>query len=396
VTLTLLIDLDDTLLDNSMDTFIPAYLGALGKHYATYADPEKLGSVMRIATGKMFHNDRLDRTLKETFDPAFYPSLGITEEEVRELNNYFYDEIFPTLRSVTQSRPEAVRLIETAVKRGWQIAIATNPFFPLTAVLHRLSWAEIPFVKYPYAIVPSYETFHFGKPNPAYFAELLGRFGWPRGPIVMVGNDPEHDIKGAQLMGIPTFWISNGMPYPEVLSAPDATGALEDIIPWLDAAPEEDLLPDFSSSTAITATMRGIPSALLTLAADLSAEAWKQRPNPDEWSMTEIACHLRDVEREINLPRLKKITAENRPFIPGVDSDVWALERGYQSQDGPTALQNYVSVRMETLDLLVSLSTDDWQRPVQHAIFGPTNLSEIANFIARHDRLHIQQAHVLI
>jgi FMN phosphatase YigB (HAD superfamily) len=240
VTLTLLIDLDDTLIDNKMDTFIPAYLGALGKQFAPYTDTRNLGRVMMAATEKMFLNNRPDRSLKETFDPAFYPPLGITEDEVREDLNHFYEEVFPTLRTVTQSRPESIPLIETALQRGWQIAIATNPLFPLAAILHRLTWAGIPNKKYPYAIVPSYETFHFAKPNPAFYAELLGRFGWPRGPILMVGNDPDHDIQAAQRMGIPTFWISNGMPYPDGLTSPSASGTLEDIIPWLESAPEED------------------------------------------------------------------------------------------------------------------------------------------------------------
>ena len=132
------------------------------------------------------------------------------------------------------------------------------------------------------------------------------------------------------------------------------------------------------------------------MTANLSVEAWKQRPQDDDWSLTEIACHMRDVEREINLPRLQKIMQEDTPFIPGVDSDVWAAERKYQTQDGITALQDFVGVRMETLDLLASLSPEDWQRPVQHAIFGPTDLREIASFMAGHDRLHIRQTHALL
>jgi FMN phosphatase YigB (HAD superfamily) len=213
VTLTLLIDLDDTLLSNHMDTFIPAYLGELGKHLAPYADPKNLSSVMMAATGNMFRNNRPDRTLKEAFDPDFYPVLGITEDQVREPIDYFYREVFPTLHTVTETRPEAVPFIEAAIQRGWRIAIATNPLFPLAAIMHRLSWAGIPANKFPFAIIPSYETFHFAKPNPAYFAELMSRFGWPRGPVVMIGNDPEHDIQAAQWMGLTTFWVSNGLPY---------------------------------------------------------------------------------------------------------------------------------------------------------------------------------------
>jgi hypothetical protein len=141
--------------------------------------------------------------------------------------------------------------------------------------------------------------------------------------------------------------------------------------------------------------MRGIPAALLTLVAGIPDESWKNRPGPDEWSLTEIACHLRDVEKDINLPRLRRITQEENSFIPGVDSDVWAITRDYQSQDGSKALHEFVSTRMETLELLSGLSVDEWQRSVQHAIFGPTSLAEIAGFMAGHDRLHIRQTYAI-
>ena len=395
MTLTLLIDLDNTLLDNDMDKFIPAYIQALGKQMAPYTDTRKLAPVMMAATQNMFTNTDPRRTLKEAFDPDFYPKLGITETEVRPTLTQFYDEVFPDLKTVAQSRPEAQTLIETAFARGWRVAIATSPLFPQAAIQHRLNWAGVPAQKYPYAIIPSFESFHFTKPNPAYFAELLGRFGWPRGATVMVGNDADHDIRGAQLIGIPTFWISNGQPYPEGFPAPSASGKLEDLIPWLDATPENQLLPDYTSPSAITAVMTGIPAALAALTDNLSPETWLHQPTENEWSLTEIACHQRDVEREINLPRLQKMINSLNPFIPGIDSDAWAKERGYQSQDGPAALHDFVTARMETLNLLNSLTPEDWQRSAQHAIFGPTNLREIASIIASHDRLHIRQVYAL-
>lgn len=396
MTLTLLIDLDDTLLSNEMDTFIPAYLQALSRHLAPHIDANQLAPVMMAATGNMFKNNRPDRTLKEAFDPDFYPALGITETQVQQPIDDFYANIFPTLNHVTKPRPEAVKLMDEAVQRGWRIAIATNPLFPLAAILHRLDWAGLSAQKYPYAVVPSYESFHFSKPNPAYFAELLGRFGWPQGATIMVGNDADHDIRGAHLIGIPTFWISNGSRYPDGFPAPSASGNLEDLIPWLEATPEDQLHPDYTQPTAITAIMTGIPAALSALSAELSAKTWKHQPNDDEWSLTEIACHLRDVEGEINLPRLQKICNTNTPFIPGVDSDTWAVERDYQSQEGPTALNDFVALRMQTLALLANLSSEDWQRPAQHAIFGPTDLREIARIIAGHDRLHIRQFYAQI
>ena len=199
---------------------------------------------------------------------------------------------------------------------------------------------------------------------------------------------------GHPLMGIASFWVSNGLDYPEGMPKPSASGSLDDLIPWLDKLPSEELAPDFSSSSAITATMRGIPAAIRVLTQDPALE-WMRKSDPNEWSLVEITCHLRDVEMEVNLPRLKQIQIEERAFIPGVDSDAWAEERGYQTQDGLAALKEFIDVRKETLALLDELTEDDWEKDVQHAIFGPTNLREIAGIMSRHDRLHLRQAYDL-
>jgi HAD superfamily hydrolase (TIGR01549 family) len=374
-----------------MKTFIPAYLAALGKALSSYSDPKKISSVLLAATETMLHNSLPNRTLKEAFDPEFYPALGISVDEVKHQLEKFYRDDFPLLANIAQRRPEAKELVESALQRGWQIAIATNPLFPLAAILHRLDWAGLPNDKFPFSIVPSYESFHFAKPNPAFFAELLGRIGWPRQATVMVGDNPINDIQGAQSMGIPAFWVANGQAYPDGLPPPNASGSLEDIIPWLIGVPEEDLMPNYGLPSAVIGTMRGSSSALLGLNSNVPQEAWNKRQVADEWSLTEIACHLRDVEKEINLPRLKKIISEDNPFIPGVDSDAWALSRDYRSQDGPAALHDFVSIRIETLDIYSNLAPADWNRPVQHAIFGPTNLAEIASFMGGHDRLHVRQ-----
>jgi len=394
--LTLLLDLDDTLLDNKMETFIPAYLGALGQHLSAHLDLQKLGPVMMSATEEMFKNTQIDRTLKETFSPHFYPALDLDEAQVRPDIARFYAEVFPTLRGFTKPQKATIPLIREAERRNWRVAIATNPIFPQAAIRHRLEWAGIPAGQHDFTVIPSYEQFHFAKPNPAFFAELLARIGWPEGKILMVGNDPDHDIRGASQMGIATFWISNGQPYPEGFPAPKASGKLEDLLPWLDSVSEEALTPNYRLTSAITATLHGIPAALLMLTDGIPPEIWERNTPAGNLNLTEIVSHLRDVEREVNLPRLEKIVREANPFIPGVDADAWIATRKYHTQNGSAALREFIAARKQTLALLASLSPDDWARPAQHALLGPTTLHELADIIARHDRMHIRQAHTQI
>jgi FMN phosphatase YigB (HAD superfamily) len=392
VTLTLLIDLDDTLLGNSMDTFIPAYLNALGKHLADHTPPEQMAKAMMVATNAMFTNTQPDLTLEAVFDPLFYPPLGLVKSELSDHLEAFYENVFPTLKELTQFLPEAVSFVEQSFERGYQIAIGTNPVFPRTAILQRLTWAGLSPEKYPFAFIPAYEDFHNAKPNPAYFAEFLGRMGWPDGPILMVGNDPDHDVRGAVGMGLPVFWISDGTAeIPEGFPAPTASGTLAEVLPWIDSQPIDNLIPDCSSKTALIAILRGSLSALVGMAEAFPSYLWNECPQPNEWCLTEIICHLRDVEREINLPRLEQITTQDNPFIPGIDSDAWAKERNYKDQDGQAALNDLITARKQTLSLMDNLQEEDWSRPAQHAIFGPTHLQELVDIIARHDQLHDHQ-----
>lgn len=395
MSLTLLLDLDDTLLVNNIDEFLPAYLQAISTELASYAQPQVLISTLLSATRQMMSNTRPDCTLKEVFDQAFYPALGHTAEELEPTLEHFYGEVFPRLQSLTKTRPNAVKLVETAMSRGYRVVIATNPAFPRSAIEHRLAWAGLPVDRYAFDLVSSYESFHFAKPNPAYFAEVLARLGWPDGPVVMVGDDLKNDIIPCRQLGLPVYWIANpNLTAPTGQNAPTGSGRLGDFLPWLDSMPHKSLQPDYSSITAMCATLRATPAALRSLSEGLEQAGqalWSRRPNADEWAPNEILAHLRDVELEVNLPRLHSILNQENPFLAGKDTDPWAEERVYIQQNGPQALQRFIAARMKSMDLLDHLPPEAWERTARHAIFGPTRLSELVGISAAHDRLHLRQ-----
>lgn len=392
MTVNLLLDLDGTLLDNEINAFVAAYMGKLGKQMADYVDPARMAAQLLASTQDMVQNNAPNRTLRDSFAASFYPKLGVEEKEVRETIALFYRETFPSLRSLTSTRPQAVELIREARRRGYRVGIATNPLFPRTAIEQRIAWSGIRPEEDGISLVPSYETFHFTKPNPAFFAEFLAQMGWPNGPVVMVGNDPEADLLPARQMGIKTFYVPEpGMAEPGSSPLLTPGGGLEDLLPWIDSQTEEALLPDYSSREAVLATLRATPAALHTFSFELPDEAWTYCPKPGEWCLAEITCHLRDVDAEVNIPRFTKMIEEENPFLPGIDTDSWVTEREYIAQDCIQALTVFIQNRMKLISLLESLAPEDWQRSARHSIFGPTQLREIVNIIAEHDRLHLQQ-----
>jgi len=382
MTPTLLLDLDNTLLSNEMDTFLPGYLKALSKHLASFADGSRMIPALLRATEEMTANQRPDCTLKEVFDSRFFPELGVSAPDMEEAIDRFYDQVFPTLRSLTSPYPQAVKLVEEALRRGYRVVVATNPLFPRTAVMQRLEWAGLSADHYPFDLISSCETFHFAKPNPAFLAECLARIGWPEGPIVVVGDSLENDIEPARKLGLASYRIG-----PE-----DPGRSLEEFFPWFDRSSPEALEPNYSLPHGLLAILRSTPAVLEYSSRSLAPGAWTYRPGRDEWSLVEIICHLRDVDEEVNLPRLLKVVNETNPFLPGMVTDPWAEERDYLHQNGPAALGRFIAVRMKLLEKLLALPEQGWQRSARHAIFGPTTLQELVSIHASHDRLHVQQA----
>jgi FMN phosphatase YigB (HAD superfamily) len=371
VSLTLLLDLDDTLLQNDIDSFLPHYLGYFSKEAAAYVDPDRFVKTLLAGTQAMVKNRRPDCTLREVFDAAFYPALGVNPGEFQSLADDFYSRVFPKLQSLTRSRPEAVELVEAAKKRGYQLVVATNPLFPLTAISQRLTWAELPIDKYRFDLITSYETFHFVKPEPSYYAEIMARLGWPSGAVLSVGDDLGRDITASRRLGLPAFWLArDGIPL--------------------------QLQPDYTTPTARLANLRSTPAALDSLCRPLSEKVRKTRPQPNEWCLTEILCHLRDVDQGVNAPRVIKVLENENPFLPGEDTDRWAEARNYMLQDGLEALKQFTACRMKLLDTLEAMPAESWKRPARHAIFGPTDLAEMVGIISGHDRLHIQQVHQVL
>lgn len=387
--ITLLLDLDDTLLETNMDVFIPAYFKALSAALADKVAPEVMIPALTGGTKAMMVNLDPALSLREVFDAHFFPKLGLEREALQKAIDRFYDETFPTLGALTRPIPEAVRLVDWAFAQGHRVVIATNPFFPLKAVQHRLRWAGLPPEKYPFALVTSYETFHFTKETVAYYPEILAQLGWPEDPVVMVGDDIEREVIPTRSVGFPVFWVRKSGEVPaDAGEVPQ--GTLESFRGWLEKTDPETLKISSNTPQALLADLRSTPAGISTLVSHLSPDSWKHQPASAEWCLTEIICHLRDVEREVNLPRIRKVLAEENPFLVGVDTDHWVDERHCAGQDGTQALVDFVTARKESIGLLNSLQAE-WSRTARHAIFGNTSLQELVSFIAGHDRAHIQQ-----
>ncbi len=382
---TILLDLDDTLLDNQMESFLPAYFQRLAHYMSDTHAPDGFIRELIVGSQKMLENTDPRVTLEKTFADYFYPALDLNANEVEAQIYSFYKRVFPSLKAVTGIRPSARPVVESLLDQGFEVVVATNPLFPKVAIEERLRWANLAPEELPFTLITSYEICHFTKPQPAYYAEILGQLGRKPHEVVMVGNDPGLDLDPAKALSMRVYHLSDdpGDGYPG--------GNLDELLVWIG---QQLNIPDpeeIRTARAVSARFRGHAGALATLVREFTNDEWKRSPAPGEWAPVEIVCHLRDVEMEVNRPRLAAFSAAEPPHLTAQDTDIWADERDYISQSGPEALSDFLEARVALLQELEILNENEWNRPALHSLLGPTSLIEVMGIATDHDLLHLAQ-----
>ncbi len=221
----ILFDLDGTLLDSDMNTFLPHYLERLGGRIAHLLLPEQFIACLLQATQAMVINNGR-ATNEQVFAKAFYPLIGRSREEIDPILADFYTNDFPQLRQYTHRKPEARQVVQTAFDLGYDVVIATNPLFPATAIEQRMEWAGIEGL--PYKLVTSYENSRACKPNLLYYQHILEAIHHQAQDCLVVGNEPM-DMVAAQL-GCATFLVTDHSPgLDPAMPEPSYRGTLADL-----------------------------------------------------------------------------------------------------------------------------------------------------------------------
>jgi len=136
----------------------------------------------------------------EHFGEILLP-LGISEQAVALGKQWFIDHRFYTL----QLFPDAIMTIEAArrAKTNRRIGVVTNG--PTDVQRQKIALLGLePYVDF---FVIS-DEFGYWKPDPEIFDEALRLGDASAAESVFIGDSAEHDIAGAQAVGIPTIWVN--------------------------------------------------------------------------------------------------------------------------------------------------------------------------------------------
>lgn len=372
-----LLDLDNTLLHNPDRQFAKSFRTRFEQHFLTAFGMEGASDALRRGIGVASGSADGRLTNAEIMLRCLADGLRLEIAAVLAALDQFYSDSYMQLQSLTSPMAGADLLVEALLEANLHTAIATNPIYPETAIMQRLEWAGLSEYIDDFAFITHSENMHFAKPQRAYFAEAVARIGVEPDECLVIGDSLRNDIKPACALGMRAWPVqaeSGLQPILERLREPD----------WQNAhlsrqADPAMLKPQFMGNIA----------ALSGLLAEVKPHQWLQRPDPDEWSIMQILCHLWHAETEVHQRRLRTILTEDDPFIPALPPpgpDIPACH-----DKGEEVFERFHGERQKTMDMLAGLDDVDWSRPARHSIFGLTNLLEMALFTAQHDRLHITQ-----
>lgn len=232
---TILFDLDGTLLPLDMDSFTNIYFHEMGKAFIDIIEPKELVKHIWASTSEMVNNLEY-KTNEEVFMEDFKNRVSGSLEVYLERFEKFYDTDFLKVRAAVKTEPLMKKSVDLLKEKGYKVAVATNPLFPLKAIHHRINWAGFNHTDFEY--ISSYESNHYCKPQLEYYKEILESLNAAPEDCLMVGNDVQEDLVAGNL-GIKTYLIKEHLLHrtkDEIHS--DYMGNYEDFYKFVQELPE--------------------------------------------------------------------------------------------------------------------------------------------------------------
>lgn len=201
-----LFDLDGTLLPMEQDLFINTYFKKLAVKLAPYGyEPEALINAIYKGTGAMIKNTG-EITNEDAFWKVFSGIYGEDKLKDKPVFDEFYKNEFQSVKEVCGFNEKAAETVKELKKRGYRVALATNPVFPTIATESRIRWAGLEPEDFEY--YTTYENSSYCKPSTEYYLEILSKLKVSPEECIMIGNDVKDDMI-AQSIGMEVFLLTD-------------------------------------------------------------------------------------------------------------------------------------------------------------------------------------------
>jgi len=204
-------DLDNTLILFDELKFVGSYFPSVAEKFADVIDPGIFADKLLLATIELHKNDG-SIVNRERFLQAFSRGIDLTPEEIWGRFDRFYTEDFDRFKDMVAAPDCAHDVFSYIRDKGLKIVIATNPIWPLSAQMRRLSWVGLE--DFDIALVTHIDNMTFCKPQLGYYQQICSMIGEQPGDCLMVGNDPANDMVAARI-GVRTYLTDDSLKHVE-------------------------------------------------------------------------------------------------------------------------------------------------------------------------------------
>jgi hypothetical protein len=145
-----------------------------------------------------------------------------------------------------------------------------------------------------------------------------------------------------------------------------------------------------TNCSALLDRLAQTPQTLSRVVGQLPEAKLRTRPAAGSFAPIEVAWHLRDIECEGWLARMRRILDEPTPMLASIDGDQLAVERAYLTLDLEAALTQFAEARRQSVGILRTLPPHHWS---WSGIFEgqPLTLARLAELMLQHDVDHLAE-----
>lgn len=233
---TLLFDLDGTLVDLRPSGLRILFFARAIRRFAGAIPLWKIPTAFSRAKHDL-QNNVTEKTNYEVFLNTLSSYAKSDPGEIERRTRLLISDDFARFSSSFVPILHAYETLLLARELGYGVVLATNPVWPLDAVMMRAHWGGLR--RFEFDFISHSEIMTRAKPHPEYYRELLGKLDAAPEDCLMIGNDPVKDLP-ARTAGIHTFLLERpetAKNWTEITKDPrlDCWGSHLDLQEWMRA-----------------------------------------------------------------------------------------------------------------------------------------------------------------
>ncbi len=114
-------------------------------------------------------------------------------------------------------------------------------------------------------------------------------------------------------------------------------------------------------------------------------------PSPGEWTVHQIAAHMRDTEQQAFLLRIELLISETHPTVLNFDQEVWNRDHYLPSEPLRKINSEFRAARRKVVRLLRRATKKAWDNWAAHPEYGKISLDWVLEHDYHHTLEHIAQ-----